>query len=99
MLQLLLFFFFKQKTEYEMRISDWSSDVCSSDLEDALELSGREIADGVVCKAGEADFFQCLRNKPPARAGDGFPDADVAPEAKRDGVCDRDRKADRKSVV
>src|SRR3546814_2022492 len=28
-----LFFFFKQKTAYEMRISDWSSDVCSSDLE------------------------------------------------------------------
>src|SRR3546814_5683554 len=28
----LLFLFFKQKTAYEMRISDWSSDVCSSDL-------------------------------------------------------------------
>src|SRR3546814_6596324 len=28
------FFFFKQKTAYEMRISDWSSDVCSSDLDD-----------------------------------------------------------------
>src|SRR3546814_5022180 len=28
-------FFFKQKTAYEMRISDWSSDVCSSDLADA----------------------------------------------------------------
>src|SRR3546814_7005168 len=30
------FFFFKQKTAYEMRISDWSSDVCSSDLRDVL---------------------------------------------------------------
>src|SRR3546814_8308814 len=29
-----MFFFFKQKTAYEMRISDWSSDVCSSDLND-----------------------------------------------------------------
>src|SRR3546814_13077762 len=29
---LFVFFFFKQKTAYEMRISDWSSDVCSSDL-------------------------------------------------------------------
>src|SRR3546814_11862224 len=29
-----IFFFFKQKTAYELRISDWSSDVCSSDLED-----------------------------------------------------------------
>src|SRR3546814_6585844 len=32
MLLLFLFFFFKQKTAYVMRISDWSSDVCSSDL-------------------------------------------------------------------
>src|SRR3546814_4192879 len=30
---MLLFFLFKQKTAYEMRISDWSSDVCSSDLQ------------------------------------------------------------------
>src|SRR3546814_4275601 len=30
---IIYFFFFKQKTAYEMRISDWSSDVCSSDLE------------------------------------------------------------------
>src|SRR3546814_3364612 len=29
-----MFFFFKHKTAYEMRISDWSSDVCSSDLND-----------------------------------------------------------------
>src|SRR3546814_5988401 len=32
MVFLIVFFFFKQKTAYEMRISDWSSDVCSSDL-------------------------------------------------------------------
>src|SRR3546814_3294074 len=32
MVQLCLFSFFKQKTAYEMRISDWCSDVCSSDL-------------------------------------------------------------------
>src|SRR3546814_7684001 len=43
-----MFFFFKQKTAYEMRISDWSSDVCSSDLGwqimgiigDALQAAG-----------------------------------------------------------
>src|SRR3546814_3414323 len=34
-----MFFFFKQKTAYEMRISDWSSDVCSSDL--AFTCTGR----------------------------------------------------------
>src|SRR3546814_2929969 len=40
---LALFFFFKQKTAYEMRISDWSSDVCSSDLvaEAAERIDGR----------------------------------------------------------
>src|SRR3546814_13145532 len=32
----MCYFFFKQKTAYEMRISDWSSDVCSSDLARAL---------------------------------------------------------------
>src|SRR3546814_8735100 len=37
---MLVVFFFKQKTAYEMRISDWSSDVCSSDL---LVLAGREV--------------------------------------------------------
>src|SRR3546814_3567906 len=34
-------FFFKQKTAYEMRISDWSSDVCSSDLKRAYGRSSR----------------------------------------------------------
>src|SRR3546814_10750362 len=38
-LLLVLFFFFKQKTAYEMRISDWSSDVCSSDLPIATALT------------------------------------------------------------
>src|SRR3546814_2371695 len=36
-----LVFFFKQKTAYEMRISDWSSDVCSSDLERGMVDSER----------------------------------------------------------
>src|SRR3546814_5212676 len=34
------FFFFKQKTAYEMRISDWSSDVCSSDLREQQRAGG-----------------------------------------------------------
>src|SRR3546814_5180576 len=37
----ICFFFFKQKTAYEMRISDWSSDVCSSDLIDPRQAVGR----------------------------------------------------------
>src|SRR3546814_5478945 len=36
----MYFFFFKQKTAYEMRISDWSSDVCSSDLVERREQRG-----------------------------------------------------------
>src|SRR3546814_1883297 len=34
----VIFFFFKQKTAYELRISDWSSDVCSSDLDNHWTL-------------------------------------------------------------
>src|SRR3546814_17768441 len=37
-------FFFKQKTAYEMRISDWSSDVCSSDLWTRPDIPAREIS-------------------------------------------------------
>src|SRR3546814_19461865 len=43
-LYIFFVFFFKQKTAYEMRISDWSSDVCSSDLLD--RLAGGEGAAG-----------------------------------------------------
>src|SRR3546814_12321421 len=48
-------FFFKQKTAYEMRISDWSSDVCSSDLPDQLydEVVGRLVVELV----GGADLL------------------------------------------
>src|SRR3546814_8569140 len=38
---MLIFFLFKQKTAYEMRISDWSSDVCSSDLPPPKRERGR----------------------------------------------------------
>src|SRR3546814_9740360 len=37
----MFFFFFKQKTAYDMRISDWSSDVCSSDLSGGIGCAGR----------------------------------------------------------
>src|SRR3546814_7429280 len=47
MLSVAFFFFFKQKTAYEMRISDWSSDVCSSDLiaGPALAVGNRRAGD------------------------------------------------------
>src|SRR3546814_4171308 len=57
----IMFFFFKQKTAYEMRISDWSSDVCSSDLEDWTEkrasLFGESHSDEFSSNLFEAAHF------------------------------------------
>src|SRR3546814_17207392 len=47
----MVFFFFKQKTAYEMRISDWSSDVCSSDLD-------QQRIEGADQGAGQAGQFR-----------------------------------------
>src|SRR3546814_3216454 len=47
----MCFFFFKQKTAYEMRISDWSSDVCSSDL-----LSGDKVYGELFDLTDEAEM-------------------------------------------
>src|SRR3546814_20511263 len=41
-------FFFKQKTAYEMRISDWSSDVCSSDLTEGLAEHPEQVLGGII---------------------------------------------------
>src|SRR3546814_13443217 len=52
-----IIFFFKQKTAYEMRISDWSSDVCSSDLRSApRSLPSHGLRVGVL-KAADREFF------------------------------------------
>src|SRR3546814_13658214 len=57
----MIVFFFKQKTAYEMRISDWSSDVCSSDLAFRNAVAGvttrrsETLADALV-SAAEGDF-------------------------------------------
>src|SRR3546814_17664233 len=54
-----LFFFFKQKTAYEMRISDWSSDVCSSDLEPRWEC----LRINMWCAAGSSGRNICLATR------------------------------------
>src|SRR3546814_5017370 len=54
MFLLCLFFFFKQKTAYEMRISDWSSDVCSSDLYDIRGVVGQTLDVGVAELIGQS---------------------------------------------
>src|SRR3546814_5622894 len=51
------FFFFKQKTAYEMRISDWSSDVCSSDL---TELGRIELSPGQIALVPRGVRFRAL---------------------------------------
>src|SRR3546814_9243045 len=54
---MFLLFFFKQKTAYEMRISDWSSDVCSSDLvDDRTSATRNHVRQGVA--AGEQIAFE-----------------------------------------
>src|SRR3546814_18406817 len=52
-LYVIVVFFFKQKTAYEMRISDWSSDVCSSDLPLMIALLLAEVALERVTKQTE----------------------------------------------
>src|SRR3546814_8661384 len=53
-------FFFKQKTAYEMRISDWSSDVCSSDLIEEQGRILRTVLD-VLVRAPRSDHFRYFR--------------------------------------
>src|SRR3546814_1435832 len=73
------FLFFKQKTAYEMRISDWSSDVCSSDLIAALlAWSLRYVtvfADDILAARRELDRLEARRDRLVA-ADAGLPDAD-----------------------
>src|SRR3546814_3215523 len=94
----LCFFFFKQKTAYEMRISDWSSDVCSSDLLAGIEPSAR----GSALAPGAVPVAAAVIGDPPVAAvGTGLHVA-----AERGGAAMLDRRhdlelmqADRKSVV
>src|SRR3546814_8120369 len=68
-LVVLFIFFFKQKTAYEMRISDWSSDVCSSDLRLdawlALQLTDNPAVAAVErdAESGERRWFVRVRGE------------------------------------
>src|SRR3546814_7851485 len=66
---IFVFFFFKQKTAYEMRISDWSSDVCSSDLVDVPSAMRWQQARTVVTRRAvsqvtETPVFDAPPNRP-----------------------------------
>src|SRR3546814_5106000 len=63
-----LVFFFKQKTAYEMRISDWSSDVCSSDLADrdailAMRCEFRDVIDDAIVERDRAVIDQLVNEQ------------------------------------
>src|SRR3546814_20451931 len=58
-----VFFFFKQKTAYEMRISDWSSDVCSSDLQPP-QLAHRRIRRPALVEVDVVQGLGQLREQP-----------------------------------
>src|SRR3546814_2925869 len=73
------FFFFKQKSAYEMRISDWSSDVCSSDLKQGfdspwayhdkiknLEISVSQASNNDACAGAGCTGFESLTGARPA---------------------------------
>src|SRR3546814_2109532 len=78
MLCFILFFFFKQKTAYEMPISDWSSDVCSSDLPgdpgvSPVEHGARWRPDHAAQSRHSANHHDPSRSAGP-RTGDPRPD-------------------------
>src|SRR3546814_10695373 len=82
---LLSFFFFKQKTAYEMRISGWSSDVCSSDLLLAAIAEYDGLALRASTKVTAAVLAAASRLKVVGRAGIGVDNIDV-PAATARGV-------------
>src|SRR3546814_4415427 len=85
----LIFFFFKQKTAYEMRISDWSSDVCSSDL---IKGTDHDAGGGSADDAERRYAVQPREREGRFSASGGRRDP-----RQRDG--DRRQRRDRKSVV
>src|SRR3546814_8804717 len=93
----VLFFFFKQKTAYEMRISDWSSDVCSSDLdrEQRALIRQHRVEEERVGEAGQEG------DDGPGGDQRGDQDPGDRPEEKADQdlPADQQQQGDRKSVA
>src|SRR3546814_7365321 len=97
----MFFVFFKQKTAYEMRISDWSSDVCSSDLrpnagkDRALTRGGKQLVAGIEQRVSTvaADILQ-FEGK---TAGDAEFGDSGGIEGKDHGLLDRCKEAHRRS--
>src|SRR3546814_1279486 len=86
LLVVVVCFFFKQKTAYEMRISDWSSDVCSSDLFGTVCFGGRDPESSQKGERRQRGMRNSLRCRP-------FRFGEKAPGARKRSA------GDRKSVV
>src|SRR3546814_12972125 len=90
---LFLFFFFKQKTAYEMRISDWSSDVCSSDLSirprsDAQGRGGgggRQRGTSHRSAASSSSVRASTQRRPPSASSSSFQNGALRSEERRVG--------------
>src|SRR3546814_13362847 len=77
-----VFFFFKQKTAYEMRISDGSSDVCSSDLTMVTDLTAMDIANASMLdeSTAAAEAMTLIRRSTKHAANAFFVDAETHPQ-------------------
>src|SRR3546814_2036769 len=97
-----MFFFFKQKTAYELRISDWSSDVCSSDLRIHCWSRARFAAPDSLTISGNLaiGWFPAETPADPTAVGNGWVVQGAGPD---NGhlLCRTDNglRSDRKSVV
>src|SRR3546814_17199642 len=85
---ILVLFFFKQKTAYEMRISDWSSDVCSSDL---VDLSGEAIRLGRVLTELMPDEREAVGLVALMMLTEARRPASTAPDGSMGSLADQDR--------
>src|SRR3546814_3654311 len=87
----MVFFFFKQKTAYEMRISDWSSDVCSSDL-----------GEGFLAKVDQDDLhfaaIVAVDRSRRVEASDAVPDRQAGARPDLDLVAARDLRSEERRV-
>src|SRR3546814_9924856 len=91
----LFFFFFKQKTAYEMRISDWSSDVCSSDLSGGRSRQGGRHSLSAIHAAQWPAGDRLHRPQGPGRRGIGLVPCRVEERTeKQDRLCPSVRASD-----
>src|SRR3546814_7133790 len=99
MCYLFLFFFFKQKTAYEMRISDWSSDVCSSDLCRGLDGISHATETPGSCLGERPSGSGSVATPPDVAAGRLAAREAYAAGRRPTYVLRQSVRADRKSVV